>query len=70
MSTPDQHASTYVAVAKHAGDVIAIPGGLFGIASHYLGLMNELMTFLVLITTFIYGVYRIRDMKSGRQAKK
>lgn len=55
---------------KHVVDAIAIPGGLLGIASHYMPLLNQVLTFCVLVTSLIWGVYRILDMREARRARK
>ena len=51
---------------KHIGDAVAIPAGVGAGISHYLGLVNEVMTFLVLLTSLIWGVYRIMEMREKR----
>lgn len=53
-------------VTKQVIDAVAIPGGIIGIASHYLGFMNLILTFLVLVTSLVWGVYRIVDMHKAR----
>lgn len=57
-------------VAKHVVDAAAIPGGIVGILSHYLGLFNEILTFFVLLTTVIWTVYRIIDIRTNRRKRK
>ena len=57
-------------IAKQVIDAVAIPGGMIGIASHYLGFMNLVLTFFVLTTSFIWGIYRILDMHESRKKDK
>ena len=55
---------------KHVGDAVAIPGGLLAGALHSMELVNGVMTFLVLLTSLIWGVYRIIDMRNKQRRKK
>lgn len=56
--------------AKHVGDAIAIPGGMVGVLSYYMEALNQLLTFLVLITSLIWGIYRIIEMHEKRKENK
>ena len=47
---------------KHTVDLVTIPSGLAAALAHYMDLINGVMTFLVLFTSFVWGVYRIIEM--------
>lgn len=53
---------THDQTAKHIGDAIAIPGGLFAVIGNWLGVINGFLTFAVLSATFIWTVYRVIEM--------
>jgi len=55
---------------KHAVDAVAIPGGVIAGIGQYIGLINGVMTFLVLLTSLIWGVYRIIDMRNNQRRSK
>ena len=55
---------------KHTVDAIAIPGGLLTGALHSMELINGAMTFLVLATSLVWGVYRIIDMRNKTRRKR
>ena len=55
---------------KHAVDAVTIPAGIVAGLSHWMGLINGVMTFLVLLTSLIWGVYRIMDMREKRNSRK
>lgn len=51
--------------AKHLADAVVLPSGAVAIASHHywnLHFMNEALTFIVLLTSAIWGVYRVFDI--------
>ncbi len=56
--------------AKHVVDAVAIPGGVLASLGTYMGLINGVMTFLVLLTSLIWGVYRIIDMRNTQRRTK
>ena len=55
---------------KHTVDAVAIPGGLLTGALHSMELINGAMTFLVLATSLVWGVYRIIDMRNKTRRKR
>jgi len=56
MSLPDQ--------AKHAIDAVTIPTGLLASMGVFIeSVINPLLTMAVLLTSLIWGIYRIIDMK-------
>jgi len=57
-------------VAKHAIDSIAIPGGVITGLTYALGLVNGILTTLVLLTSLVWGVYRIVDMRNKQRRTK
>jgi len=54
---------------KHLGDTIAIPSGLITGMLHSMEMVNGVMTFLVLLTSLVWGVYRIIDMRNKTRRK-
>jgi len=63
MERINQHQETL----KHVVDAAVIPGGVLTALSSYMGLINGVMTFLVLVTSLIWGVYRIIDMRNKQR---
>lgn len=61
-----QHGETI----KHTVDAVAIPGGLIVGYAHIMDFVNGIMTFLVLATSLIWGVYRIIDMRNKNRRSK
>ena len=55
---------------KHLVDVAVIPAGVGVGIAHYMELVNGLLTFFVLVTSFIWGVLRIMEMLERRQERK
>ena len=55
---------------KHTIDAVAIPGGLAAGFANYMDGVNGVMTFLVLLTSLIWGVYRIIDMRNSQRRTK
>lgn len=55
---------------KHAVDAVAIPGGVLVAFASYMEVINLVMAFLVLLTSLIWGVYRIIDMRNTQRRKK
>lgn len=47
---------------KHVADAIVIPTGAVTAALNIIGVVNGLLTMVVLILTAVWTVYRIRDM--------
>jgi hypothetical protein len=66
MDRINQHQDT----AKHIVDAVAIPGGLLAGVANYMDIVNGAMTFLVLLTSLIWGVYRIIDMRNTQRRTK
>ena len=62
----DSHGATI----KHGIDAVAIPSGLVATMAHYMGTINDVMTFLVLLTSLVWGVYRIIDMRNTQRRVK
>lgn len=48
---------------KHVADAIVIPTGAVTAALNIIGVVNGLLTMVVLILTAVWTVYRIRDMR-------
>jgi len=55
---------------KHVIDAAVIPSGVIAATAHWMNLINGVMTFLVLVTSLVWGIYRIIDMHETRQARK
>lgn len=66
MERLSQHQDT----VKHVVDAVAIPTGIVAALGNYMDLINGVMTFLVLLTSLIWGVYRIIDMRSTQRRSK
>lgn len=59
MSLPEQ--------VKHTIDAVTIPTGvLASIGWFFEAIINPVLAGLVLITSLIWGIYRIKDMKKNR----
>ncbi len=56
--------------AKHVVDAVAIPGGLLAGFLTYMQAINAVMAFLVLLTSLVWGVYRIVDMRNTQRRGK
>lgn len=57
-------------VIKHGIDTVALPGGVITGLTYALGLVNGILTTLVLLASLIWTVYRIKDMKNTQRRKK
>ena len=66
MERLNQHQETF----KHVVDAVAIPTGVVVGMANYMELVNGVMTFLVLLTSLIWGIYRIIDMRNSQRRKK
>ena len=55
---------------KHVVDAVAIPGGLLAGFLTYMEAINAIMAFLVLLTSLVWGIYRIVDMRNKQRRKK
>lgn len=55
---------------KHVVDAVAIPGGVLAAFASYMEAINLVMAFLVLLTSLIWGIYRIIDMRNTQRRKK
>lgn len=64
-----QHQET----VKHVVDAVAVPGGVLAAIATitpYLEAMNLLLAFGVLLTSLIWGIYRITDMRNSQRRSK
>lgn len=66
MERLNQHQDT----VKHVIDAAVIPGGLLAGFLTYMEAINAVMAFLVLLTSLVWGVYRIVDMRNSQRRKK
>jgi hypothetical protein len=66
MERLNQHQDTL----KHIADAALIPTGVVTGLANYMDLINGGMTFLVLLTSLIWGVYRIIDMRNTQRRTK
>ena len=66
MERLNQHQDT----VKHVVDAVAIPGGLLAGFLTYMEAINAVMAFLVLLTSLVWGVYRIVDMRNKQRRTK
>lgn len=55
---------------KYLGDAVVIPSGVGMGLANYLELINGGLTTLVLITSLVWGIYRIIDMRNKQRRKK
>lgn len=47
---------------KNTVDLVAIPGGIVAAIGNYIGVINGLLTMIVLLTSIGWGVYRIIEI--------
>lgn len=57
-------------VIKNVVDAVVFPSGFVAIASHYIDLANGILTFCVLVTSLVWGVYRIIETYERRVSAK
>ena len=57
-------------VLKHGIDTVAVPGGVITGLTYALGLVNGVLTTLVLLASLIWTVYRIIDMRNKQRRTK
>lgn len=53
---------------KHVSDVVVIPAGTVTAAMHLIGVVNGVLTMVVLGLTVIYTAYRIYDLHHKRRS--
>lgn len=47
---------------KHLIDALVIPGGIIAALGNWIGVINGVLTAMVLLTSLAWGVYRVIDM--------